>query len=70
MQAARVDQPTRLYGNRRIDAQGDVPIGAVIQVILRQGMAVESVRFQKGHYVDMGTPDGLAKAFDIHDDLD
>lgn len=47
-----------------------MPIGAVIQVILRQGMAVESVRFQKGHYVDMGTPDGLAKAFDIHDDLD
>lgn len=49
-------------GNRKIDAQGDVPVGAVIQAAVRQGLSVESVTFPRGSYLDIGTPADLRKA--------
>jgi transposase InsO family protein len=49
-------------GNHKIDAQGDVPVGAVIQAAVRQGLSVESVTFPRGSYLDIGTPADLRKA--------
>lgn len=52
----------RPAGNRRIDAQGDVPVGAVIQAAVREGLSVDGVMFRKGRYIDIGTPTDLVKA--------
>jgi glucose-1-phosphate thymidylyltransferase len=52
----------RLRPNRKIDAQGDVPVGAVIKAAVRQGLSVESVSFPRGAYLDIGTPADLRKA--------
>jgi glucose-1-phosphate thymidylyltransferase len=52
----------RLRPNRKIDAQGDVPVGAVIKAAVRQGLSVESVTFPQGSYLDIGTPADLRTA--------
>ncbi len=52
----------RSVGNRKIDAQGDVPVGAVIQAAVREGLSVHGVTFPKGSYIDIGTPTDLVKA--------
>lgn len=51
-----------MKGNRKIDAQGDVPVGAVIKAAVRQRLSVESVTFPRGAYLDIGTPTDLMKA--------
>ncbi|GKS58912.1 nucleotidyltransferase [Nitrospira sp.] len=51
-----------VLGNRRIDPQGDVPVGAVIQAAIRQRLQVEAVRFRGGRYLDVGTPMAWAQA--------
>ena len=48
--------------DRKIDAQGDIPVGAVIQAAIRKGLRVEGVSFPDDTYVDIGTPDDLVKA--------
>lgn len=52
----------RLVGNKKIDPQGDLPVGAVLQEAIRKGIRVEGVRFPDGDYLDIGTPDALAQA--------
>ena len=54
------------FANQKIDAQGDVPVGAVIQAAIRKGLRVEGVPFPDETYVDIGTPDDLVKACRIH----
>jgi NDP-sugar pyrophosphorylase family protein len=49
-------------GERQIDAQGDLPVGAVIQAAIRHGIRVDGVTFPAGTYIDIGTPGDLAKA--------
>ena len=51
-----------LRKSRKIDAQGDVPVGAVIKAAVRQGLSVDSVTFPRGAYLDIGTPADLRKA--------
>ncbi len=46
----------------KIDPQGDLPVGAVIQAAIRQGLRVDGVTFPTGTYIDIGTPGDLAKA--------
>ncbi len=52
----------RLFGNKRIDPQGDIPVGAVIREAIRAGVRVEAVRFPAGDYLDIGTPESFALA--------
>lgn len=49
-----------VVGNRRIDAQGDIPVGAVLKAAVKAKMKVEGVTFPRGRYVDIGTPQGLS----------
>jgi glucose-1-phosphate thymidylyltransferase len=49
-----------------IDAQGDLPVGAVLQAAVRKGLRVNSVRFENARYVDVGTIPGLTAAFRMH----
>jgi glucose-1-phosphate thymidylyltransferase len=49
-----------LIGNRKIDSQGDVPVGAVLKEALRANLKVEGVLFKAGRYIDIGTPRGLS----------
>ena len=46
----------------KIDPQGDLPVGAVIQAAIRQGIRVDGVLFPMGTYIDIGTPGDLARA--------
>jgi glucose-1-phosphate thymidylyltransferase len=52
----------KILGNRRIDPQGDIPVGAVLRAAIRAKLKVEGVVFQTGHYIDIGTPKALALA--------
>lgn len=56
----------RQEGGRQIDPQGDLPVGAVIQAAIRQGMRVDSVTFPAGTYIDIGTPGDLARALQMY----
>jgi glucose-1-phosphate thymidylyltransferase len=51
-----------LIGNRKIDPQGDVPVGAVLKQAVREKLNVEGVMFPTGSYIDVGTPEHLIKA--------
>jgi dTDP-glucose pyrophosphorylase len=51
-----------LIGNRRIDPQGDIPVGAVLRAAVRAGLNIEGVMFPTGSYIDVGTPEHLIKA--------
>lgn len=53
-------------GGLQIDPQGDLPVGAVIQAAIRQGMRVDSVTFPAGTYIDIGTPGDLARALQMY----
>jgi dTDP-glucose pyrophosphorylase len=50
----------------RIDAQGDLPVGAVLQAAICKGMHVDSVTFPTGTYIDIGTPEDLTKALHMY----
>jgi glucose-1-phosphate thymidylyltransferase len=45
-----------VVGNRRIDAQGDVPVGVVLREAVSAKLRVEGVTFPTGRYIDIGTP--------------
>lgn len=62
LQQANMRPTSRLLGNRKIDPQGDLPMGAVLREAIRKGILVEGVRFPDGDYLDIGTPDALAQA--------
>lgn len=53
-------------GGHQIDPQGDLPVGAVIQAAIRQGIRVDGVTFPMGTYIDIGTPGDLAKALRMY----
>jgi dTDP-glucose pyrophosphorylase len=53
-------------GGHQIDPQGDLPVGAVIQAAIRQGIRVDGVTFPTGTYIDIGTPGDLAKALRMY----
>lgn len=53
-------------GGHQIDPQGDLPVGAVIQAAIRQGIRVDGVTFPTGTYIDIGTPGNLAKALRMY----
>lgn len=55
-----------LATSRKMDAQGDIPVGAVIKAAVREGLSVESVTFPRGTYLDIGTPGDLRKAVRIY----
>lgn len=38
------------------------PVGAVIAAAMREGLHVDSVYFQSGRFLDVGTPDGITAA--------
>lgn len=38
------------------------PVGALIAAAIRAGLRVDGVRFDAGHFLDVGTPDGLIAA--------
>lgn len=50
----------------KIDPQGDLPVGAVIQAAIRKGLRVDGVTFPTGTYIDIGTPGDLAKALRMY----
>ncbi len=51
-----------LGGGRQIDAQGDIPVGAVIRSAVGHGIPIRCVPFAQGSYLDIGTPDDLVRA--------
>lgn len=56
----RREQTAGLIGNRKIDPQGDIPVGAVLAAAVRAKLNVEGVKFPAGRYIDIGTPQGLS----------
>jgi glucose-1-phosphate thymidylyltransferase len=61
-----VAQQYQREGGHQIDPQGDLPVGAVIQAAIRQGIRVDGVTFPTGNYIDIGTPGDLAKALRMY----
>jgi len=51
-----------LIGNRKIDPQGDVPVGAVLKEAVRSKLRIEGVMFPTESYIDVGTPEHLIEA--------
>lgn len=51
-----------VVGNRKIDAQGDIPVGVVLQEAVKAKLKVEGVTFPAGRYIDIGTPGALSFA--------
>lgn len=51
-----------LVGNRKIDPQGDIPVGAVLRAAVQAKLNVEGVLFPNGSYIDVGTPENLITA--------
>ncbi|MGB4066508.1 MAG: hypothetical protein WBK08_00620 [Nitrospira sp.] len=49
-----------LVGNRKIDPQGDIPVGAVLAAAVQVGLKIEGVTFPTGRYIDIGTPQALS----------
>jgi glucose-1-phosphate thymidylyltransferase len=45
-----------LLGNRRIDPQGDIPVGAVLRAAVGANLKIEGEIFPRGSYTDIGTP--------------
>lgn len=56
----------RRQTENQIDPQGDLPVGAVIQAAICKGLRVDGVTFPTGTYIDIGTPDDLAKALKLY----
>jgi dTDP-glucose pyrophosphorylase len=52
-------QNAELIGNRMIDPQGDIPVGAVLGAAVQAKLKVEGVIFPTGRYIDIGTPQAL-----------
>jgi dTDP-glucose pyrophosphorylase len=44
------------------DPGGDLAVGVVFQAALKAGLAIQTVKFPQDSYLDIGTPENLAKA--------
>jgi glucose-1-phosphate thymidylyltransferase len=62
LHGVRKRRDPRLIGNRRIDPQGDIPVGAVLRAAVQAKLKVEGVTFPTGRYIDIGTPQALSTA--------
>jgi dTDP-glucose pyrophosphorylase len=51
---------TGMVGNRRVDAQGDIPVGVVLKEAVKAKLKVEGITFPAGRYIDIGTPSALS----------
>jgi glucose-1-phosphate thymidylyltransferase len=60
--AIKMKNGSNRRANKTIDASGDLPLGAVIQAAIKNGLSVEGVIFPQGGYADIGTPKGLLRA--------
>ena len=49
-------------GYREIDAQGDLPVGAVLKAAIEHGLRVDGLTFPHETYIDIGTPSSLSEA--------
>lgn len=61
----RADETTRKMeqlANTANDPGGDLAVGVVFQQALKAGLRIQSVKFPHDRYLDIGTPDNLAKA--------
>lgn len=52
-------------GGFRDGSRGEIFMGHVMQAALEAGFRVEAEHFPDGHYIDIGTPDGLITASQI-----
>lgn len=59
------DRGEKILGNRRIDPQGDIPVGAVLRAAIRARLKVEGIIIETGRYIDIGTPKALAAASSV-----
>ena len=48
--------------NTAHDLGGDLAVGVVLQAALKAGLLLQSVIFPHDTYIDIGTPEDLAKA--------
>ncbi len=55
-----------LIGNRKIDPQGDIPVGLVLKKAVQAKLEVEGVMFPSGSYIDVGLPQHLIRAVQYH----
>jgi dTDP-glucose pyrophosphorylase len=55
-----------VIGNRKIDPQGDIPVGAVLKKAVQAKLKVEGVLFPVGSYIDVGLPEHLVRAVKDH----
>jgi len=62
MESSRREPSPELIGNRRIDPQGDIPVGAVLRAAVQAKLKVEAVTFPTGRYMDIGAPQALSAA--------
>lgn len=62
LQSSRKGSIAGLIGDRRIDPQGDIPVGAVLRAAVHAKLKVEGVTFPTGRYIDIGTPKALSVA--------
>ncbi|MFO0774923.1 MAG: hypothetical protein U0172_09685 [Nitrospiraceae bacterium] len=62
MRSEAMQRRAGLGGATRIDAGGDIPVGAVFKVAVDDGMRVGCIPFADGHYTDVGTPADLMRA--------
>jgi dTDP-glucose pyrophosphorylase len=60
--SALTDEGRDRIAQRSMDAQGDLPVGAVIAAAIERGLRIESVAFPDGTYIDIGTPGDLVRA--------
>ncbi len=58
----------KVVGNRRIDAQGDIPMGLVLKEAVKAKLKVEGVTFPSGRYIDIGTPQALPMLFGLQEE--
>lgn len=61
----RADETKRTMGqlaHTANDPGGDLAVGVVFQEALKAGVRIQSVKFPHDEYLDIGTPDNLAKA--------
>lgn len=49
-----------VVGNRKIDAQGDIPVGVVLKEAVKAKLKIEGVTFPTGRYIDIGTPQAFS----------
>src|SRR5918996_520119 len=60
--SAEVRRLAAIARARAGDGTPEWPMGAVIAAALRAGLHVDSVRFEEGRFLDIGTPHGLIAA--------